>query len=298
MRNNLKKILVFLTILIMLVYSFTPYVYAITNDLKEKNLQNEEELTNEVKKSDFQIILSGILNKEKNKDVLLSDVSNVLDNKPNKNGVWIEPTSRDYILNFINPLVNKIYIIDEDGYLVENKNISKQEIKEEYENNTKKIDKMISENKLIVLEISDTYKNLNKIDNDIIDIRIEEDEYGLLFKDNDEEERNKENIIVLNSKIYSVDNNENNTNYLMTKFLETYYYNDESLNDKNIENENTNSNNNNTTTIDDTNTYLNDNTTINNDNEVSNETTNQNETEEQIVKENILMIDVQETILI
>lgn len=290
MRNNLKKILVVLTILLMLVYSFTPYVYAITNDLKEKNVQNEEELTDEVKKidfSDFEIILSGILNKEKNKEIILSDLSDILDNKPTKNGVWIEPTSRDYLLDFINSLVNKIYTIDEDGYLVENKNISKNEIKEEYENNTKKVDKMISEDKLIVLEISDTYKNLNKIDNDIIDIRIEEDEYGLLFKDNDEEERNKENIIVLNSKIYSVGNNENDTNYLMTKFLETYYYNDESINDKNIENENTNSNNNNTTTIDDTNTYVNNNTTIANDNEISNEIITQNETEEQITKENI-----------
>lgn len=58
-------------------------------------------------------------------------------------------------------------------------------------------------------------------------MRIDDDEYGLLFKDKEEKEKNKENIIILNSKNYTLLNTVDTPEYLLEKFLESYYYDDE-----------------------------------------------------------------------
>lgn len=123
----------------------------------------------------------------------------------------------------------KIYKVDTDGYLIEDLNLTKEEsdIMENYNFYTEKIDEMISQDKLTIISINDTYKQLNEIDNDIIDMRIDDDEYGLLFKDKEEKERNKENIIILNSKNYTLLNTVDTPEYLLEKFLESYYYDDE-----------------------------------------------------------------------
>lgn len=140
----------------------------------------------------------------------------------------------------------KIYKVDTDGYLIEDLNLTKEEsdIMENYNFYTEKIDEMISQDKLTIISINDTYKQLNEIDNDIIDMRIEDDEYGLLFKDKEEKERNKENIIILNSKNYTLLNTVDTSEYLLDKFLESYYYDDEEfldyINSKNNKNDNIN----------------------------------------------------------
>lgn len=123
----------------------------------------------------------------------------------------------------------KIYKVDTDGYLIEDLNLTKEEsdIMENYNFYTEKIDEMISQDKLTIISINDTYKQLNEIDNDIIDMRIDDDEYGLLFKDKEEKEKNKENIIILNSKNYTLLNTVDTSEYLLEKFLESYYYDDE-----------------------------------------------------------------------
>lgn len=145
----------------------------------------------------------------------------------------------------------KIYKVDTDGYLIEDLNLTKEEsdIMENYNFYTEKIDEMISQDKLTIISINDTYKQLNEIDNDIIDMRIDDDEYGLLFKDKEEKERNKENIIILNSKNYTLLNTVDTSEYLLEKFLENYYYDDEEfldyINSKNNKNDNINNQKNN-----------------------------------------------------
>lgn len=254
-----QKILVSIILIVLIVVTIMPTVQAVTEEVlsngtqEEILYQQEENNINSEKTSNiptnFEVLLACVLNHDEGasgNEFELSEVPSIILQKPTKNGVWIEEESREYVLNLINSLTNKIYKVDTDGYLIEDLNLTKEEsdIMENYNFYTEKIDEMISQDKLTIISINDTYKQLNEIDNDIIDIRIEDDEYGLLFKDKEEKERNKENIIILNSKNYTLLNTVDTSEYLLEKFLESYYYDDEEfldyINSKNNKNDNIN----------------------------------------------------------
>lgn len=254
-----QKILVSIILIVLIVVTIMPTVQAVaeevlSNGTQEEILyQQEENNINSEKTSNiptnFEVLLACVLNHDEGasgNEFELSEVPSIILQKPTKNGVWIEEESREYVLNLINSLTNKIYKVDTDGYLIEDLNLTKEEsdIMENYNFYTEKIDEMISQDKLTIISINDTYKQLNEIDNDIIDMRIEDDEYGLLFKDKEEKERNKENIIILNSKNYTLLNTVDTSEYLLDKFLESYYYDDEEfldyINSKNNKNDNIN----------------------------------------------------------
>lgn len=254
-----QKILVSLILIVLIVVTIMPTVQAVTEEVlsngtqeeilyqQEENNINSEETSNIP--TNFEVLLACVLNHDEGasgNEFELSEVPSIILQKPTKNGVWIEEESREYVLNLINSLTNKIYKVDTDGYLIEDLNLTKEEsdIMENYNFYTEKIDEMISQDKLTIISINDTYKQLNEIDNNIIDMRIEDDEYGLLFKDKEEKERNKENIIILNSKNYTLLNTVDTSEYLLEKFLESYYYDDEEfldyINSKNNKNDNIN----------------------------------------------------------
>ena len=254
-----QKILVSIILIVLIVVTIMPTFQAVTEEVlsngtqEEILYQQEENNINSEKTSNiptnFEVLLACVLNHDEGasgNEFELSEVPSIILQKPTKNGVWIEEESREYVLNLINSLTNKIYKVDTDGYLIEDLNLTKEEsdIMENYNFYTEKIDEMISQDKLTIISINDTYKQLNEIDNDIIDMRIEDDEYGLLFKDKEEKERNKENIIILNSKNYTLLNTVDTSEYLLDKFLESYYYDDEEfldyINSKNNKNDNIN----------------------------------------------------------
>lgn len=305
-----QKILVSLILIVLIVVTIMPTVQAVTeevlsNGTQEKILyQQEENNINSEKTSNiptnFEILLACVLNHDEGaseNEFELSEVPSIILQKPTKNGVWIEEESREYVLNLINSLTSKIYKVDTDGYLIEDLNLTKEEsdIMENYNFYTEKIDEMISQDKLTIISINDTYKQLNEIDNDIIDMRIDDDEYGLLFKDKEEKERNKENIIILNSKNYTLLNTVDTPEYLLEKFLESYYYDDEEfldyINSKNNKNDNINNQKNNDENI--TNTMDSNAIEENMSNELSNEEFS-SETIEHLEQKNIFDDEVSE----
>lgn len=246
-----QKIIASIILMVLVVATIMPTVQAVTEEVSQNGTQEEilyqqEDNVNTQESNiptNFEVLLAYILSTKEGTSedkLLLSDIPSIILQKPSKNGVWIEEQSRDYVINLINSLTNKNYKIDADGYLIENLDLTKDllEIKEENNFFTKKIDEMISKDSLTIISINDTYAQLNDIDKDIINIRIEKDEYALLFKEKENED-NKQNIIILNSQNY----NENNTNdtqkHLLEKFLETYFYNDKEfldyINSKNEE---------------------------------------------------------------
>lgn len=191
----------------------------------EQTQQNKNETYaegNESNISSFNVLMSYVLTKKEGKSFNLDEVPSIILQKPSKTGIWIEENSRDYIINLVNKTTNKTYSIDEDGFLVEDKDIPKNVTKDEFEEFTKKIDALLTKEKLIVIAIADSYKELNNISNEIMDIRIDENEYVQQFKDNTDEQKNKEDIVLFNEKKYTYENLEDNMNLLMYKFLENY----------------------------------------------------------------------------
>lgn len=265
--NVTEKIIATIILVVILLAAIMPTVNAISenivqnqteenvlyqepNDIehnKTKDYDNNETDAKDKEESvtSFDVLMADVLTKKEGNSFKLNDVPSIILQKPSKNGVWIEEKAREYVVNLINLLTNKVYKIDTDGYLIEDSNVTKDEsdIVEKYNFYTQKIDEMISQDKLTIISISDTYKQLNTIDGDIIDIMIEDDEYGLIFKDTEEKERNRENIIILNSKNYSSENNNDIPENLFEKFLETYYNDDkeflEYINSKKDKNEET-----------------------------------------------------------
>lgn len=107
----------------------------------------------------------------------------------------------------------KICKVDTDGYLIEDLNLTKEEsdIMENYNFYTEKIDEMISQDKLTIISINDTYKQLNEIDNDIIDMRIDDDEFLDYINS-----KNNKNDNINNQK----NNDENITNTMDSNAIE------------------------------------------------------------------------------
>lgn len=252
MRNLFIKLISIMIVILLCLFTLLPTVQAamktdenilkantITNNteenMAEKNAINEtikestEKESNNQNEENFKIILSGILNNiEDNSNI--DNISNINIDLLEQQGIWLQEEAREYFIVLINALSNKNYKIDNDGFLVEDtENLKSEEEKaDELNFYTERIDELIDSKKLIVIAISDKYKQLNEIDNEIINIKMEEDEYALLFREN-EEEINSNDIIILNSNIYNENNNSNTTALLLNNLLDVYYNEDENF---------------------------------------------------------------------
>ena len=173
----------------------------------------------------MKLCLNGVDN-----DLNIDDIPKVNLNLLKEKGIWIEENSREYVVDLFNALTNKRYKTDNKGFLV--KDIENPKKIEEQNNElnfyTEKIEELMNSQKLIIINITDKYKQLNEIDKDIINIKIEEDDYALLFKENAKIE-NSNDIILLNAEIYNKDNNTNTIAFLLNKILELYYNEDEAF---------------------------------------------------------------------
>lgn len=239
--NAIQRLLASIMLIVLIIVTTAPTVQAIyeevlQNDTKEET-QYQAKIDNKEKSNistNFEILLACLLkNSEGNNDntIELSEIPSLLSKKPSQTGIYVEKNSRNYFLNLINKLTNKNYIINEEGYLNEDTENLKDEKKanENYIIYTNKIDELINSKKTIIISISDKYWELNKNSNEILPITLEDDEYSLLFKDNDNEE-NLNDIVILNNSKYNMENTDNSSTYLMNKFLEVYYNNDKEFN--------------------------------------------------------------------
>lgn len=241
------KLISIMIVILLCLFTLLPTVQAVmqieentvnntatTRNTEEKNTNNNTiegtgENSSSENEQNFNIMLLGILNKIGD-NFEIDNVSNNDLELLQQHGMWIQEEAREYFVGLINALTNKKYKIDDNGFLVEDTENPKpeEEKKEELNFYTEKIQELINSKKLIVISISDKYKQLNEIDKEIIDIEIEEDEYALLFKANEEDE-NSNDIVLLNSHIYNENNNTNTIALLLNKLLEVYYSEDENF---------------------------------------------------------------------
>ena len=128
-------------------------LYEQNKDTKiDQTQQNKDETyakDNEEKITSFDVLMADVLTKKEGESFNLNDIPSIILQKPSKNGVWIEESSREYVINLINETTNKTYKIDEDGFLVEDKNAPKKIINDEFKVFTQKIDTLLSNEKLI-----------------------------------------------------------------------------------------------------------------------------------------------------
>lgn len=237
--NITQKIMTMLILIVIIISTIMPTVHAVVEDVLQNGTE-EQILYQQDKDSDksqkdsrvFDTLLAGIFsNKEdvSEEKLKLSDVSSIILQKPTQSGIFIEENSRDYFLNLVNDVTNKTYKIDENGFLVEDLTISNDKIfNSNYSFYTNKIDELIASEKTLIVSINENYLQYNEATDEILSIIIEKDEYALLFKDS--EENNKNDIIILNEYKYNEENSDNTSKFLMDKFLEVYYNEDEEFN--------------------------------------------------------------------
>jgi len=308
MNNLIKRIVASIILILIILATIMPTVNAVSenilqNKTKENLLyQKSNDITNNETKdyntdtkgheetvTSFDVLMADILTKKEGNSFKINDVPSIILQKPSKNGVWIEEKSREYFINLINSLTNKTYKVNSDGFLSEDLELVKERtiVKEEYNFFTEKVDEMISQEKLTIICISEAYKQLNEIDNDIIDVKVENDEYCLLFKDNEEKEITKQNIIILNSKNYTLLNTTDSYKYLFKKFLESYYYdNEEFLDYINLKNDSSKDEN-----------YTEDNNKLEDNDILENNTTENTVKDNTIIKDNIKSNSIDEQIV-
>lgn len=240
--NIIQKIIAILILAIIVTSTITPTVQAVVEDVltnqTEENLYDQNEKIESSSKSqtkfnDFDVLLAGIFSNEENmseKNLELSDISSIILQKPTQSGIFIEENSRNYFLNLVNDLTNKTYKIDENGFLVEDLTVSNDKVfNSNYSFYTDKIDELIDSEKTIIVSVNENYLQYNEATNEILTMMIEKDEYALLFKDS--EDNNKNDIIILNKYKYNEENTDNTPKFLMNKFLEVYYNENEEFNE-------------------------------------------------------------------
>ena len=92
----------------------------------------------------YKVAIAGAIKNEKPE---FSELDKLIEQVPNKSGIWITKKSREKLLNILKQLTNSNYVIDEDGYLVQ----------EQYDNSNEidvKIKQIIDKKKLFVIDIN------------------------------------------------------------------------------------------------------------------------------------------------
>lgn len=110
----------------------------------------------------FDTALAGILKGSKPQE---NEIENLLNNRPDKNGIWISENSREKFLNLLkeNNIVD--YDIDEKGYLTK---------QQENDNESQKLDNAIKSNKLYIIDINGKSYIRDDISGEIVEYPFEQ----------------------------------------------------------------------------------------------------------------------------
>lgn len=125
----------------------------------------------------YKTAFAGMIKKDIPKKEELDEIYN--NYYPNRNGIWIEKDSRSQVLDLLNNGTSK-YNIDNEGYLKINDKNTQNEA-------DKKIEKAMSENRTIILDISNICYIVDDMTGDILDYNFEEmdkDQTYEYFEDN------------------------------------------------------------------------------------------------------------------
>lgn len=112
----------------------------------------------------YKVALAGVLKKSIPE---FNELNELLSKAPTHTGFWIEENSREKFLNIIKNITNANYKIDENGYLIQTENWRMNKY-------DKKIQKMLSEEKLCVFDISSKTYLVDEVTGEIQEYPFEE----------------------------------------------------------------------------------------------------------------------------
>ena len=112
----------------------------------------------------YDVVMAGILSNSKPD---YEKLSGILQNEPEENGIWISEKSRNQILEIIHNITNAKYKIDEYGYL-------NQDVVDEMNEYDKKIEKILSSNRLYAIDINKSCYIIDNVTGEIVENSFEE----------------------------------------------------------------------------------------------------------------------------
>lgn len=175
MKNNIKKIIV-IALIIIITATIISLNLIEKNEIspieklkKDLGVVGDDELYEIATEYDgtknlsikpnieYNVALAGAINGD---IVKMEEVDKIIANVPNKNGIWVESSSRNTLINMIKDVSNN-YEINSEGYLVRiNENIAKNKYEE-------KIDSKINGNMLYILAIREFYLMVDNVTGEI-----------------------------------------------------------------------------------------------------------------------------------
>lgn len=162
----------------------------------EKNTNEKDNMFEDsISKDRFDIIVLGILSNNIN----LEDKESILLNKPNDNGIWISPNSRQKFLDFLNIHTVYTYLVDSRGYLIcdnQMKDNTNLDLVEKVETEIDiEIKNILSQDILIMIDLDNKY--LEYDENQNVEYKeLENVDYVKTFS------YNNERIVILNNIFY------------------------------------------------------------------------------------------------
>ncbi|WP_160672742.1 Ig-like domain-containing protein [Clostridium sp. C8-1-8] len=163
---------------------------------EEPNLTNKEEnskqpSSTEIKKGKFEVAIAGLFSEvaslEKDK------LSAYLNNLPEENGIWIPEKDRQFVLNLINYISSKKYLVNEKGYLKADERSTVDLLKSDIF--SKLLDKLINNNKRIILSKDNGFVYYDDKTDTLLKSKFTTEESYKLTNEASE-------LIILNSKVF------------------------------------------------------------------------------------------------
>lgn len=112
----------------------------------------------------YSIALAGII---KNNKPEYSEIDKLLEKEPSGSGIWINVTSRDKFLKMINLITESEYKINNDGFLMIENTVGAND-------NDKKLQQIISGNKLFIVDINNKFYTVDDATGEIIEYPFED----------------------------------------------------------------------------------------------------------------------------
>lgn len=138
------------------------------SDIYEIQTEFEGQKILAVKKSvRFKVAFAGMIKKDISQQTEVNEIFN--NNYSNKKGIWVENNSKEKVLELFNAQNSNKYYINSEGYLQVKDRDSQSEI-------DKKIEKAISGNKTIILDVSSICHIVDDMTGKILDYNFEEND--------------------------------------------------------------------------------------------------------------------------
>lgn len=112
----------------------------------------------------YSIALAGIIKNDKPE---YSEIDKLLESEPKGSGIWVNVESRDRFLEMLKLITKSEYKINDNGFLIIENQI-------EANDNDKKLQQIISSNKLFVVDINNKFYSIDEVTGEIIEYPFED----------------------------------------------------------------------------------------------------------------------------